>query len=77
MLKNSGRPLHRLFTEFLIEKDQLTAHFARFGSGFILDNQVKVAKEHLDNIKTMLDEIENRKGESLKFNCYTGSCYKK
>lgn len=77
MLKNSVRPLNRLFTLFLIEKDQLTAHMARFGSGFILDNQLKIAREHLDTIKGLLDEVEARKGESLKFDCYTGMCYKK
>lgn len=77
MLKNSVRPLHTLYTLFLIEKDQMTAHFARFGSGFILDNQLKIAREHLENMKVLLDEVEQQKSKSLKFNCYTGVCYKK
>lgn len=77
MLKNSVRPLHSVFTHFLMEKDALTAHFARFGSGFILDNQVKVAKEHLENMKVLLDEVEARKGETKVFNCFEGYCYKK
>lgn len=77
MLKNAYRPLHSVFTRFLIERDQLTAHMARFGSGFILENQVKIAKEHLDNIKAMIDEVEARKSESLKFDCFSGQCYKK
>ena len=63
MLKTTVRPLHSLFTHFLMEKDQLTAHFARFGSGFIVDNQITLAKEHLSTIQSLLNEIEERKGE--------------
>lgn len=77
MLRKSVRPLHTIYTLFLIEKDQLTANFARFGSGFILDNQLKIAREQLDTMKELLEEVESRKGESLKFDCYTGHCYKK
>ena len=63
MLKTSVRPLHSLFTHFLMEKDQLTAHFARFGAGFIVDNQLTLAKEHLSTIQGLLSEIEERKSE--------------
>ena len=79
MLKTTARPLHSLFTHFLMEKDQLTAHFARFGSGFILDDQIKIAKEHLATINDLMKEVEERKGERkepIPF-CYSGSCYKK
>lgn len=63
MLRTTVRPLHSLFTHFLIERDQLTAHFARFGSGFILDNQIKLAREHLATIQDLMKEIEERKDE--------------
>lgn len=76
MLK-TFRPLHRVFMEFLIEKDQLTAHFNRFSTGFILDNQLKIAREHLDTMGKLLDEVEQQKSKSLRFDCYTGQCYKK
>lgn len=79
MLKNSVRPLNSLFTHFLMEKDQLTAHFARFGSGFILDDQLKIAKEHLATINDLMKEVEQRKDERkepMPF-CYSGQCYKK
>ena len=79
MLKSSVRPLNSLFTHFLMEKDQLTAHFARFGSGFILDNQLVQAKEHLTTIQSLLKEIEERKGERnppIPFS-YCPPCYKK
>ncbi len=83
MLRTSVRPFNSLFTHFLMEKDQLTAHFARFGSGFILDDQLKIAKEHLQSIQDLLKEVEERKNERKPpvlvepFNCYSGSCYKK
>ena len=85
MLKTTTRPLHTIFTHFLMEKDQLTAHMARFGAGFILDNQLKIAREHLDSIKVLLDEVEARKSEPrgqvpieyLGGGCGGGSCYRK
>ena len=83
MFKNAARPLHSVFTTFLIEKDQLTAHFARFGSGFILDNQLKIAREHVDTIRGLLDEVEARKSEPRVFypldnlGCGGGGCAKK
>lgn len=76
MLK-TFRPLHSVYTLFLIEKDQLSAHFARFGTGFILENQIKIAREHLETMSKLLDEVEQQKSKSLKFDCYTGQCYKK
>jgi hypothetical protein len=71
------RPLHRVFMEFLIEKDQLTAHFNRFSTGFILDNQLKIAREHLSTMGKLLEEVEQQKSIPQKFDCYSGQCYKK
>jgi hypothetical protein len=79
MLKSSFRPLHSVFTHFLMEKDQLTANFSRFGAGFILDSHLRDAKEQLSNINKLLDEIESqkhlKKPPMMMENC--GSCYRK
>ena len=79
MLRTTVRPLHSVFTHFLMEKDQLTAHFARFGAGFILENQIKLAKEHLTTMQDLLKEVEARREERhppvLISHC--PPCYKK
>jgi len=75
------RTFSSLFTHYLGERDALTANFARFGAGFILDGNLKEAKEQVKTIQTLLEEIETRRHEKKppvpfeKINC--GSCYRK
>jgi hypothetical protein len=79
MLRTSFRPLHSVFTHFLMEKDQLTAHFSRFGAGFILESHLREAKEQVANINKLLQEVEEQKDKKkppmMMENC--GSCYRK
>ena len=41
-----------------IERDKLDAHFCRFGSGFILQGNVKEAKESLDKLTQILTQYQ-------------------
>ncbi len=80
MLRTSVRPLHSVFTLFLMEKDHLTANFSRFGAGFILDSHLREAKEQVANINKLLLEVEEQKDKKkppvlIEENC--GSCYRK
>jgi len=81
MLRTSARPLHSVFTLFLMERDHLTANMARFGAGFILESHIKEAKEQMENMRKLLQEVEDqkelRKPPTLMENCYSGACYKK
>ena len=80
-MNTARRSLSTLFTHFLMEKDQLTANFTRFGAGFILDSQIKEAREQVNTISSLLTEIEQRKFEPKKFipteSAFCGSCYRK
>ena len=72
------RSFSSLFTHYLSERDVLTAHMARFGAGFVLDSHLKEAKEQVQKITALLDEVEQRKGEAKpKFDVNCGSCYRK
>ena len=72
------RPLHTVLNLFLMEKDQLTANFSRFGAGFILPSHLQNARDQLSTMKSLLDEVEEQKDtkkEKMYLNC--GTCYKK
>ena len=72
------RSFSSLFTHYLGERDALTANMARFGAGFVLDGHLKEAKEQVQNIKSLLEEIEKRKSEvKEKYDPNCGWCYKK
>ena len=76
----SIRPFSSLFTHYLGHRDVLTANMTRFGAGFVLDSHIREAKEELQNIQTILAEIEQRKGEKkppVPFDINCGSCYRK
>lgn len=79
MIKSS-RAFSTLFTHYLGHRDVLTANFARFGAGFILDGNLREAKEELKSIQSLLDEIEKRKLEKkppVLFDINCPPCYRK
>jgi hypothetical protein len=50
----------------------------RFGAGFILDGNIREAKEELKSIQSLLEEIEKRKDEKKPmFDVSCSGCYKK
>jgi hypothetical protein len=52
----------------------------RFGAGFILDGNIREAKEELKNIQDLLEEVEKRKNEKkppVLFDITCSGCYKK
>jgi hypothetical protein len=62
----------------LSHRDVLTCNFSRFGAGFILDSHLKEAKEELENIQRLLQEVERRKDEKKPpFDVNCAPCYKK
>ncbi len=63
MLK-SYRPFSTVFTHYLAHRDQLTVQMTRFSAGFILDNHLRDAKEEIEKIKLLIDEVESRRNES-------------
>jgi len=74
------RPFSTLLTQYLSHRDVLTANMTRFGAGFILDGNIREAKEELKNIQSLLDEIEKRKDEKkppVLFDITCSGCYKK
>jgi hypothetical protein len=74
------RPFSSLLSHYLGHRDVLTANFARFGAGFILDGNIREAKEELKNIQSLLDEIEKRKDEKkppVLFDINCSPCYRK
>jgi hypothetical protein len=78
MLQRGVRPFSSLLTQYLSHRDVLTANMTRFGAGFILDGNIREAKEELKSIQNLLEEIEKRKDEPKpKFDLLCGSCYKK
>lgn len=74
------RPFHTLLINYLSHRDVLTANFSRFGAGFILESHLREAKEELDNIRLLLQEVESRKDEKkppVPFQINCAPCYKK
>lgn len=74
------RPFSSLLTQYLSHRDVLTANMTRFGSGFVLESHIREAKEELEKIRELVQEVEARKDERkgkqfLEIAC--GSCYKK
>ena len=66
-------------TKFLIERDSLSACFARMGSGFTTPNTLNEAKERIEKIKQLLEHMEAikdfPKNTLVTFN--NECCYKK
>ena len=50
--------LNMLLTQYLIERDCLSACMTRFGSGFFPRGEIKEARKVLENIQTLLDDFE-------------------
>jgi hypothetical protein len=74
----SVRPFSSLFMHYLSERDVLTAHMARFGAGFVMENNLREAKEQVGKIQALIDEVDLRKGEQKpKFDVNCDMCYKK
>jgi hypothetical protein len=74
------RPFSTLLTQYLSHRDVLTANMTRFGAGFILDGNIREAKEELKSIQSLLDEIEKRKDEKkppMLFDINCSPCYRK
>jgi hypothetical protein len=72
------RPFSTLLTQYLSHRDVLTVNMTRFGAGFILEGGLREAKEELQNIQNLLDEIEKRKDEKKpRFDVSCSGCYKK
>lgn len=69
-------PSSSLFIRYLGHRDVLTAQIARCGAGYVIESNIKEAKEELKNIQSIVEEIEERKNKSKNLlNC--NSCYKK
>jgi hypothetical protein len=77
------RSFSSLLTHYLCERDALTANMTRFGAGFVLDSHLREAKEQINNIKSLVEEIERRKDEPkpklflINGGCGGGACSKK
>ena len=56
---------HQLF--WSVERDRLDAHFLRFGSGFMTENNVKEALESMEKINQILIQYQNGFGSQIKF----------
>ena len=68
MVKIPRETLYSFFLRWSIHRDQLNAHFTRFGSGFITANNIREANELIQEINQSLMMIQN-----LKFQ-ESGSC---
>lgn len=50
-----------LFTRFLMERDYLSASFTRIGSGFCPASEIINAREKIQNITWLLDQLDKIK----------------
>lgn len=70
MVKIPREHLYGFFLRWSIHRDQLNAHFTRFGSGFITANNLKEASELIEEINQSLMKIQNLKIQGLdNYNC--------
>ena len=62
MLPRSLR-LHQLGMLFLSERDQLSLHWARVRGGFMVQESIKKAEEHLKEIQRLVHEAKHHEGQ--------------
>lgn len=60
---------HLLFTQFLIQRDCLTASFTRMGSGFTPPTVITEAKEHLLLINQLMKQMEEMAKDAPQPSC--------
>lgn len=68
MVKIPREHLYNFFLRWSVQRDQLNAHFTRFGSGFITVNNLKEANELIHEVNQNLMMIQNLKIRELD-NC--------
>ena len=62
MVKIPKENLYNLYLRWCIQRDQLNAHFTRFGSGFITQNNMREAQELIMEINQNLIQYRTIQG---------------
>ena len=62
MVKIPRENPYHLYLRWCIQRDQLNAHFTRFGSGFITKNNMREAMELIQEVNQSLIQYQNSQG---------------